>query len=137
MEDLRLAAGHLDCILDGVDKAQLIAVALPCMVEVGAVVHAGADDGQAQRDVDALHSLPLLLLTVVDEADGLEGDMALIVVHADHDVVPAADGLRENAVWRAGTHNTGDALGLGSLDGRGDLLDLLAAEQAVLAAVGV
>ena len=27
----------------------------------------------------------------------LEGDMALIVVHTDHDVVPAADGLRENA----------------------------------------
>ena len=107
------------------------------MVEVGAVVHAGADDGQAQRDIDALHSLPLLLLTVVDEADGLEGDMALIVVHADHDVVPAADGLRENAVRRAGADNAGDALGLGSLDGRGDLLDLLAAEQAVLAAVGV
>ena len=63
--------------------------------------------------------------------------MALIVVHADHDVVPAADGLRENAVRRAGTHNTGDALGLGSLDGRGDLLDLLAAEQAVLATVGI
>ena len=106
MEALRLAAGHLDGILDGVDKAQLIAVALPCMVEVGAMVHAGADDGQAQRDIDALHSLPLLLLTVVDEADGLEGDMALIVVHTDHDVVPAADGLRENAVRRAGTHGS-------------------------------
>ena len=101
------------------------------------MVHAGADDGQAQRDIDALHSLPLLLLTVVDEAHGLEGDMALIVVHADHDVVPAADGLRENAVRRAGADNAGDALGLSSLDGRGDLLDLLAAEQAVLAAVGV
>ena len=52
MENLRLAAGHLDGILDGIDKAQLIAVALACMVEVGAVVHAGADDGQAQRDID-------------------------------------------------------------------------------------
>ena len=60
LEDLRLAAGHLDGILDGVDKAQLIAVALPCMVEVGAMVHAGADDGKAQRDVDALDRLPLI-----------------------------------------------------------------------------
>ena len=86
------AAGHFDRILDGVDKAQLVAVALAGVVEVGAVVHTGADDGQTQRDVDALYGLPLLLFAVVDKAHGLERDVALIVVHAHHDVVPAADG---------------------------------------------
>ena len=49
------AAGHFDRILDGVDKAQLVAVALTGVVEVGAMIHAGADDGQTQRDVDALY----------------------------------------------------------------------------------
>ena len=62
------------------------------MVEVGAVIHAGADDGQTQRDVDALHGLPLLLFAVVDKAHGLERDVTLIVVHTHHDIVPAADG---------------------------------------------
>ena len=51
------AAGHFDRILDGVDKAQLVAVALTGVVEVGAMIHAGADDGQTQRDVDALYGL--------------------------------------------------------------------------------
>ena len=101
------------------------------------MIHTGADDGQTQRDVDTLHGLPLLLFAVVDKAHGLERDVTLIVVHTHHDIVPAADGLREHAVRRAGTHDTGNALGLGSLDGGGDLLDLLPAEQAVLTAVGV
>src|SRR5699024_9688570 len=104
--------------------------------KAGAVVHTGADDGQAQRHIDALHGLPRLLFTVVHEAHRLEGDVPLVVVHTDHDVVPAAQCLAEHAVGRDGPDGI-DPFGLGRLDGGLDLFDLLGAEQAVFAAVGV
>ena len=59
---LAAGPGHFHGIFNGIDKAQLVAVALACMVEIGTMVHAGADDGQAEGDIDTLHGLPLLAL---------------------------------------------------------------------------
>ena len=94
-------------------------------VEGGAVVDRGADHGQAHRDVDA--GL---------DAQDLHRAVALVVVHRHHQVVVAAAGEEERV--SAGSGPTGvDAVGL-QLDGRGDLLGLLAvAEQTVLAGVRV
>lgn len=106
------------------------------MVEIRAVVNAGADDRQAQRHIDSLHRFPLLFFTIIYEADGLEGDMALIVVHAHHDIVPAAQCLAEHAVRGQGTDGV-DPFGPGCFDRRSDLGDLLGAEQSVLSAMGI
>ena len=100
------------------------------------MIHAGADDRKAQRYVDTLYGLPGLQLSVIDKAHCLQRDMSLIVVHAHHDVVPAAQSLGEDAVWRNGADGV-DAFCLCRLDGRLNLLDLLCAEEAVLTAVGI
>ena len=61
---------HADGIVDGVDQAQFVAGAFSGKGEAGAMIHAGADDGKAQGDVDALHRLPGLLFPVIDESHG-------------------------------------------------------------------
>jgi len=60
----------------------------------------------------------------------------LVVVHAHRHVVPAAVHLGEDRVGRDGADGV-DATRLGDLDGGRDLLDLLAAKEAVLATVRV
>ena len=62
--------------------------------------------------------------------------MALIVVHAHHDIVPAAQCLAEHAVRGQGTDGV-DPFGPGCFDRRSDLGDLLGAEQSVLSAMGI
>ena len=62
--------------------------------------------------------------------------MALIVIHAHDDVVPAAAQLGEDRIRGEGAAGV-DPFGAGGFDGRGDFLDFLIAEQAVFPAVGV
>src|SRR4051812_22461398 len=72
---------------DGLDEAGGLGAALPGDIEGRAMRDAGADDRQAERDVD--RSV---------ETDRLERDMALIVVHRDHGVELAGHGAHEQRV---------------------------------------
>ena len=56
-------------------------------VERRAVIHTGTDDRQSERHVDG-----------VLEAQQLDGDQALIVVHGNDQVVPPADGVVEDRI---------------------------------------
>ena len=82
------------------------------------------------------HVVPAALFLVVDKARHLQGDVALVVVHGHHDIVPAAARLGKDRVRRDRPVHV-DAHGTGLFDGGGDLLDLLPAEHAALAGVGV
>src|SRR5205085_6121856 len=85
-----------------------------------------ADDGQSEGHVDA-----------GVEGQQLHRGVPLVVVHADDGVIAVTvDGLEEDGVGRVGTRSV-DALGGGGGDGRGDVVGVLPAEQAVLAGVGV
>lgn len=64
------------------------------------MIHTDADDGQAQGQVDAFDGIPFLILPVVGKTDQLQRDVALIVIHADNDIIPAAPEL---AVQNGGT----------------------------------
>ncbi len=60
----------------------------------GTVVHRGADDGESQGDVDS-----------VDKVQELQGNQALIVVHADHRGEFAMSMPPEEGIRREGTLN--------------------------------
>ena len=70
------------------------------------------------------------------EALELQCDLALVVVHGDHTVEVAVEGLDEQDVGGEGTHGVHAVL-LGLLDGGADHIDLLPAAQPALAAVGI
>src|SRR5262245_6999469 len=88
--------------------------------ERGPVVGRGADDRQSDRRVDAAL-----------EAEHLDRDVALVVVLRDADVELALVSAREEGVAGPGAADV-DPLGPRRLDRGRDLLDVLAAEQAVL-----
>lgn len=111
---------------EGVEETAWVGDALPCDVEGGAVVDAGADDGEAEGCVDC-----------GVEGEGFEGDVALIVVHADDGVGGAASGGDEAGVGGEGTGDI-DAAGDGGLDGWGDdVFFLHFSEETVFTGVGV
>ena len=113
-------------VLEGVLQRVGEGDALPGDVERRAVVDRRADDRQAERDVD-----PGV------ERQQLHRPVALVVVHAHDRVVAAAvHGLVEHGVGRVRAAGV-DARGARLLDGRGDPLDVLGAEQPVLAGVRV
>ena len=72
---------------DGLDQARGPRPARPGDVEGRAVGDAGPDDRQAERHVDRAL-----------EAEGLEGDVPLVVVHRHHGVELAGDGADEEGV---------------------------------------
>ena len=91
----------------------------------GAVIDGGADDRQAEGDIDA-----------VLEMQQLERDQPLIVVHADDRIViPARGEVKEGvgAVRAAG----GDPLRLAPVDGRCDQPRFLIAEEPPFAGVRI
>ncbi len=94
-------------------------------VEGGAVVGGGADDGEAEGDVDA-----------AVEVEEFDGDEALVVVHGDDEVVVALDGFDEDGVGGEGAVGV-DAVLAGHEDGGLDDAFFLVAELAVFAGVGV
>ena len=63
-------------------------------------------------------------------------DLALVVIHGEHAVEVAGEGLEENGVGRK-RPAAGDASRSRAFDRRRDDLDLLAAEQAALPAVRI
>lgn len=100
--------------------------ALPGDVEGGAVVHAGADDGEAKGGVYGGF-----------EGDHLHGDVALIVIHADHGIEFLTAGRGEGGV---GGHGAGDVNAFGGSGfqcGDDEAFFFTFTEQAVLAGVGI
>ena len=97
-----------------------------------------ADDRKADRNIDAGHCIPLLLFPVIDEAFQLCRDMALIMIHDNRHIIPAACQFREDRIrrYRRLLRNI-DPFGNCFVDRRLDLIDLLAAEQTSFAAVRV
>ena len=93
--------GQLLGVFDRLDQALLVGDALADDVEGGAVVDGGADDRQAERDVDAGEVVPLAGGRVDLEAEQLDRDVALVVVVGDHGVVLAGAQLHEHGVARA------------------------------------
>ena len=91
------------------------------------MINAGSDDRKSQGDIDTFDCFPGLLFTVINEADGLERNMSLIMIHADHDVVPSAERFREYRVRRKRSDGV-DVFCFGGLNGGGDFLNFLSAE---------
>ena len=129
-------AQHVSGHRDGLDHALGIGDALPGAVEGGAVVHRHAQEREADGDVHAGQPRPRARRLIEREAERLHGDMALVVVHRDHDVELAAARAREQRVGGQGTVHV-EALAPRRLDGRRDLALLLVAEEPVLAGVRI
>ncbi len=89
------------------------------------MVHRGADDGQAQGDVDALV-----------KSQHLGRDVPLIVVHGHHRIVLPLVHAEEDRVRRDGAHDV-HTLGAGGLSRWADLQLLLVPEQTAFPGVGV
>ena len=108
------------------EEAAGIGFGLPCDIEGGAVVDAGADDGEAEGGIDG-----------GVEGEGFEGDVALIVVHADDGVGAAASFREEGGIWRQGSGDA-DSSGGGGVDGWDDEAFLfLVSEEPVFSGVWV
>ena len=84
-----LAARHPRGEPQGRDQARRIGAAGAGDIEGGAVIGRGADERQAERDVDA-----------IVEGERLDRDQRLIVIHADRAVVSLARGFVEHGVGR-------------------------------------
>lgn len=110
---------------DGVDEAGGIGQVAADDVVGGAVGDAGADDGQAECDVDG-----------VSEGAGFDGDVALVVVDRDHGVEAAVEGGFEEGIGGDGADRV-EAESVGPVDGWGDELRFLESEEAVFAGVGI
>src|SRR6185312_7542565 len=82
---------HLAGELEGGDQAGRVGAAGAGDVEGGAVIGRGADEGEAERDVDA-----------AVEIDRLDRDERLVVIHAEHGVVALARRRMEQRVGGKG-----------------------------------
>ena len=100
------------------------------------MIHGDAYDGKSQCNVYTGHRVPFSGLLIVYKSYQFQGNMPLVVVHGHHDVVPAPPGFGEYGVRRHRAVRV-NSLRPGRLDGGGDLLDFLQAEESELAAVGV
>ena len=124
-------------IFDRLDQAALVGDALAGDVEGGAVIDGGADDRQAERDVDAGQVLPLAGRRIDLEAEQLDRDVALVVVHGDHGVVlPGAQLDEDRVAGHRPDHVEPVARPLSAMVGVGDV-DVLPAEQAALAGMRI
>src|SRR4051794_20816171 len=130
MSSSRRNAGGRECfgVVDRLDQAEFVGDALAGDVEGGAVVHRSADDRQAEGDVDAAQRVPGAGFRIDGEAQQLDRDVPLVVVHGDHGVELAGVQLHEDGV--AGNRpNHVEAIGDALLDHRCADVDVLAAEQ--------
>src|SRR5262245_61601566 len=114
--------------VERLDHALVVGDALPRAVEGRAVIHRYPEERQTHGDVDAAEAGPRLARVVVRETDGLDRDVALVVVHRDDDVELTAAGPREQGV-RGQRADHGQSLGARRLDGRHDRVLLLVAEE--------
>ena len=134
----RTIGGKADRIVNGIHQTQFICVALSGVAKACSVIHRGTDDRKAQCDVHTGHRIPFTSLPVIHKAFYLQWDVALIMVHADNDIVPPTDRLTEHRVcWRGFSVWNADALGQRRIDRRLDLIYFLPAEQAILTTMGI
>ena len=75
-----------------------LAMPLAGDIEGGAVIDGGADDRQAERDVDAREVLPFAGGGIDLEAQQLDRDVSLVVVHGDDGVILAGAQLDEDGI---------------------------------------
>ena len=106
-------------------QAVVLGNALAGEAEGRAVVRRGADEGQAERDIDA-----------IVEAERLGGDQRLIVIHADRHVIASAGIVMEHRVGGQGAEGI-DALVAQHFDRRTDDLVILLADRAVFAGMRI
>ena len=100
------------------------------------MIDTGADDGQADGDVDTAHGCVLTGRRVDSKAGDLERDVALVVVHRNDDIIRAAHRFDEDGVGRDRPRDV-VAFGFCCLDGGDDLVRFFVSEEAVLGAVGI
>src|SRR3984957_17479362 len=118
--------------IDRLDKARLARDSAARYVEGRPMVDGRPDDGKAERDVDAAQRLPAAGRLVDGEAEQLDRDVALVVVHGDHGVELLRAQLHKHGVAGHGPVNI-KALLAQPLDGRFDDIDVLPSEQAAFA----
>src|SRR5690554_5275142 len=111
--------------MQGYPQAADIGAAGAGQIQGGAVIHRGADDGQAQGDV---HRLAESLV--------LEHRQALVVIHGQYRVGMVQILGREESVRRQGAFQQ-HALATQALEQWDDHIQLLAAQMATLAGMGV
>src|SRR5690606_2271489 len=120
-----LGFDHADRCMQGYPQAADIGAAGAGQIQGGAVIHRGADDGQAQGDV---HRLAESLV--------LEHRQALVVIHGQYRVGMVQILGREESVRRQGAFQQ-HALATQALEQWDDHIQLLAAQMATLAGMGV
>jgi hypothetical protein len=91
------------------------------------MVNGGANDRQAEGDVDAGDRAPALGCGVIAKAKQLGGYVPLVVVHRHHEIIEASAQLRKHGVGGQGALH-GQASRDGLSDGRPDLVAILDAE---------
>ena len=82
---------HLHCDLDRFQHTLFARFARAGDIKGGAMINRGANDGQTHADVDA-----------AVKGQQLHGDVALVMVHGDDNVIVAFDGAQEDRVGRLG-----------------------------------
>jgi hypothetical protein len=116
---------HFGCQLDGAFHGAGVGSVAADDIEGGSVIRTGANDGQADGEVDRLI-----------EGQQFDRDQALVVVHGDHQVVLLCRGLSEDGVcgkWATYIH----AMLLGHIDGGLNDALLFIAKSSIFRGVGV
>src|SRR6266478_8598785 len=94
-------------------------------IEGGPVIYRGANDGDPERYIDCLL-----------EVDQLHGDVTLIVIHRDNQVIGAARRQKKNRVWPVRPVYIDAFLG-SDRDGWSDLSNFFLTKKPVLASVRI
>ena len=84
--------------VERLDHGLVVGRALPRAVERGAVIDRHAQERQPDGDVDARQPGPPLRRLVVLEAERLDRDVALVVIHGDDDIKLPAAGPGEQGI---------------------------------------
>lgn len=57
-----------------------------------------AYDWKAEGDIDTVNRIPFLLFRIITEADELDWDMTLIMIHGDNDIIQATAQTRKYGI---------------------------------------
>lgn len=112
----------------GGEGAAGVGFALPGDIEGGAVIYGGADDGEAEGGIHG-----------GIEGEGFQGDVALVVIHADEGVGGFSTCGEETGIGREGAFDFYSGVGgSGAFDGGNDGGFFFAvSEEAVFSGVGI
>jgi hypothetical protein len=116
---------HAHCDSHSLPEAARVGLILAGNIEGGSVIDRRADDGKSEGNIYGTLKI-----------NQLHGNVSLVMVHGDHQVVGASRRLQENRI--AGVRAAADdALTPRRLNGRGDGPPVLFAEQSVFAGVRI